>query len=145
MKESYKVLFSISILIMAAISAATQVPVKLFDIRNGNGLVDNGTANPQATYIVYKGAQSKQQVIDSFAYIYGYVENVPNPAFDPKKAIDSVTNPQLIPNPQSKQSFYHQQLSRIIKSTVRSKELELAIKATSDATSAAVDATLPPF
>lgn len=54
------------------ITAAAQAPARLFDVRNGNGIVDNGTAQPVATYIVYKDAAAKAETIDALCALGNY-------------------------------------------------------------------------
>ncbi len=139
-----KTTLTILIFLTCGLVSSAQAPTRLFDVRNGNGIVDNGTAQPVATYIVFKDTAAKQRVIDSFAYVYGYVANVPNPNFDPKKAIDPVTNPQLIPNPQPKQAFFNQQILKFIRQTVKMGGIDLAVKAAEADTNTSLDAILPP-
>jgi hypothetical protein len=139
-----KTILTLLIFLTCGFVSSAQAPARLFDVRNGNGIVDGGTVQPVATFIVFKDTAAKQKVIDSFAYIYGYVANVPNPDFDPKKAIDPVTNPQLVPNPQSKQSFFNQQILKFLRQTVKMADVDLAIKAAEADTNNALDAILPP-
>ena len=139
--------FTILITIVAILGVtltSAQAPTKLFDVRNGNGIVDNSVAQPQATYIAYKDAAAKQKVLDAFATAYGYPATVPNPAFDSSKPVDAQTNPQTIPNPQTKQAFFNRQLTAYIRDIVRSEAIKTAAKTASDTASTAVDLDLPP-
>ena len=56
------VLFS---LLFVAITASAQAPNKLFAVKNGNGIVDNGVTQDQAVYIVFKDAAAKLTVTDA--------------------------------------------------------------------------------
>jgi hypothetical protein len=115
------------------VTGMSQAPTKLFDVKNGNGIVDNGVAQPQATYIVFKNAAAKQAIIDSFATAYDYQATVPDPA-----------NPgQTIPNPQSKQAFFNRRLTLFIRDVHKSEQVKVAAKTATDTASAAADADLP--
>lgn len=91
--------FILSILLCAGIVSA-QAPSKLFDVRNGNGIVDNGTAQPVATYIAYKDAAAKQAVIDALCDVGNY------------DALDPTTRP-------SKQAFANREISNWLRERVR--------------------------
>lgn len=117
----------------------TQVPTKLFDVRNGNGLTLDAVTYPRATVIVFRDNAAKQKVMDAFSSAYGYQATVPNPNPDN----DPNTNDQTIPNPQSQQAFFNQQLTRYIRDIVRSEEIKAAAKTAGDNAAATVDADLP--
>lgn len=139
--------FTILITIVAILGGtltSAQAPTKLFDVRNGNGIVDNGVTQAQATYIVYKDQPAKQKVLDAFVSAYGYQATVPNPAFDSSKPVDAQTNPQTIPNPQSKQAFFNRQLTAYIRDIVRSEAIKTAAKTASDSAATTADSDLPP-
>ena len=48
------------------ITASAQAPTKLFDIRNGDGIVDGGVVQSQAMYIVFKDAAFARNEIKNF-------------------------------------------------------------------------------
>ena len=66
------------------ITASAQAPTKLFDIRNGDGIVDGGVVQPQAMYIVFKDAAAKTTVIDALCDLGNY--SALNPATRPNRA-----------------------------------------------------------
>jgi len=66
-----KKLLSLS-LIFLSITVAAQAPAKLLDVRNGNGIVDAGVAQAQATYMVYKDAAAKTALIDALCDLGNY-------------------------------------------------------------------------
>jgi len=66
-----KKLLSLSLVILS-ITASAQAPAKLLDVRNGNGIVDAGVTQAQATYIAYKDVASKQDVIDALCDLGNY-------------------------------------------------------------------------
>jgi len=138
MKRISLIVMAIIVIFMANALVRSQVPTKLFDVRAGNGIVDNGTAQAQATYIAYKDAAAKQKVLDAFASAYGYQDKIPNPLAGQQGQAAT------IPNPQSKQAFFNQQLTRYIKDIVRSQDIATAQKTAADSAAATVDATLPP-
>ena len=128
-----KQLFLLFTLLLALTSVA-QTPARLFDVRNGNGIVDNAVAQPFATYIAYKDSASKNKIIDAFATAYGYQANIPDPA-----------NPgQTIPNPQSKQGFFNARLTAYIKDVYKAQQVATAAKTASDTAASAADAEVPP-
>lgn len=91
--------FILSILLCAGIVSA-QSPTKLFDVRNGNGIVDNGTTQPVATYIAYRDAAAKQTVIDALCDVGNY------------DALDPATRP-------TKQAFANREISNWLRERVR--------------------------
>ena len=56
---------SLALLLLLSTAAVAQAPSKLFDVRNGNSIVDKGVEQPQAIYIVFRDASAKQAVIDA--------------------------------------------------------------------------------
>jgi len=66
-----KKLLSLSLVILS-VAASAQAPAKLLDVRNGNGIVDAGVTQAQATYIAYKDVASKQDVIDALCDLGNY-------------------------------------------------------------------------
>ena len=69
--------------IFLSITVAAQAPARLFDVRNGNGIVDAGVTQAQATYIVYKDAAAKQALIDALCDLGNY--DALNPATRPSR------------------------------------------------------------
>lgn len=51
--------------LLFAVTVSAQAPNKLFAVKNGNGLVDNGVTQDQAIYIVFKDAAAKLTVMDA--------------------------------------------------------------------------------
>lgn len=104
------------------------IPTKLFDVMNGNGAVLDVTY-PRGTFIAYKDNASKNAIEDAFALIRGYQATLPDPA-----------NPSnTIPNPQSKQQFFHKSIEQFIRDTYRASKVAVAVntaKATAEAAAA---------
>lgn len=50
------------------------------------------------------------ELLDKFCYRMNYMEQIPNPDFDPQLEIDPITNPQVIDNPQSKKNFWKEKV-----------------------------------
>lgn len=77
-------LFALSALTITAYAQAPTIPTKLFDARNGNGVVDAGTTYTAAIVIPFGTAgsrtaiQNKQQFLDGFAAANGYASTVLN-------------------------------------------------------------------
>lgn len=93
-----KRLFILCIVLAAPIVA--QAPAKLFDVRNGNGIVDNGVAQPVATYIAFRDAAAKAAVIDALCDQGNY------------DALDPATRP-------SKQAFANREIQFWLRDKVR--------------------------
>lgn len=93
-----KRLFILCLIFAAPIAA--QAPTKLFDVRNGNGIVDGGVAQPQATYIVFRDAAAKTAVIDALCDQCNY------------DALDPATRP-------SKQAFANREIQFWLRDKVR--------------------------
>ena len=118
------------------------IPTKLFDVRSGSNAVDaDGTVYPSATITVFRDAAAKTKILQSFATVYNYQATVTNPAFDPTKPIDAVTNPQTIPNPQSQQGFFNAKVTQFIKDvhTAATVQPQTAAAAAAGAASAAAE------
>lgn len=92
-------LFTIS-LIALTIAASAQAPVKLLDVRNGNGIVDAGVTQAQATYVVYKDVAAKQDVVDALCDLGNY------------DTLDPATRP-------SRQAFANQEIKFWLRDRVR--------------------------
>lgn len=104
------------------------IPTKLFDVSNGNGVIDAGVPYPSATVIVYRDAAAKTKVLDAVARAGQYSATLP----------DGVT-----PNPQNKQAFFNKWLTNIIRDIVRNDVVSDAARAAATAAGATADADLP--
>ncbi len=143
-KKILFIVMAIMVIFMANALVRSQAPTRLFDVRAGNGIVDNGTAQPVADYIVYKDAASLQKIADAFASAYGYTA-VDNPAFNPALPENAVTNPKTIAptNPQ-KRIFFRQKLTAYIKDVYKAQQAQSAATTASASAAATADAILPP-
>lgn len=124
------------LIILLAVAALAQpaIPTKLFDVRNGNGIVDSGTTYPFAITIVFKDKASHDAMIAAFASQYGYSATIPDPA-----------NPgQTLPNPQSTKQFTMSKITQYLKDIYRADAVTTATKSAGTTASSAVDAVVPP-
>lgn len=124
-----KKLFLFTLLAFALIqvpSVEAQIPQKLFDVRNGNGLTENGTTYNRATMIVFKNNASKDAIIDAVCALRGY-----------QSTIDGQ------PNPQSKQQFFNAFLQQELKDYYREWKKRTAESTAGSTAVAAADAELP--
>lgn len=103
-----KKLILIAILLFTA-SASAQAPTKLFDVRNGNGIVDGGVVQAQAVYIAFQDNAAKQKVIDALCDVGNY------------DALDPATRP-------SKQAFALRELQNHLKDVIRESRQRTAQK-----------------
>lgn len=117
-----------------------QVPTRLFDVRNGNGLTIDSVTYNHATYIAYKDKASKDAMIDAICAMGGYQATVPNPAYDPNVGGSQPT----IANPQTKQQFYNKRIEQFLRDNYRAWKTSAAEKAAKATAEAAADAELPP-
>jgi len=69
------------------------------------------------------------RVLDAFSREYGRPDTVPNPAFNPALPVDPTTNPQTIPNPETKGAFAKKQVARFIREVVQASEAKVAAEA----------------
>jgi len=114
--------------------AQPAIPTKLFDVRNGNGVVDSGTTYPFAIVIPFKDKASHDALIAAFASQYGYQATLPDPA-----------NPgQTIPNPQSTKQFMMAKMTQYLKDIYRADAISTATKSAGTTASSAVDSVVPP-
>ena len=118
-------------------------PTKLFDVSNANGATIGGETVVRGTLIWYKDNAAKNKVEDQFAIAYGYPVTVTNPAFNPALPVDPITNPQTIPNPQSKAAFMNKQLTRYIKDIVKSSQVQAAAATAAASAATSADTELP--
>ena len=117
---------AVVLLLGFTLTPAAQVPARLFDVRNGNGLTLDGTTYNRATVIVFKDNAAKDAVIDAFADARGY-----------HATIDGQ------PNPQSKQAFFNAAIQQFIKDVHRSQKGNAAAASAKTTAEAAADAELP--
>ena len=131
-----KKLFLPFLLLVALVSIGAQpaVPTKLFDVRNGNGVVDSGTTYPFAITIVFKDKASHDAVVAAFASQYGYQATIPDPA----------NAGQTIANPQSTKQFTMAKITQYLKGIYRADAVTAATKSAGTTASSAVDAVVPP-
>lgn len=136
MKNQFLAIIAL-VLFSAVCANAQQIPNKLFDVRNGNGLTmpaggDAGTYN-RATYIPFKDNASKDAIIDAVCYMGGYQDTVPDP-----------NNPgSTIPNPQSKQAFFNKRLIEFLRDNYKAYKVSVAEKAAKATADAAAETDLP--
>lgn len=103
-------LFAIIATALLTFSGTGQTLTKLFEVRNGS--------SEASTLIVFKDAPSKNAVIDAFCDQYGYQETIPDP-----------DNPaQTISNPQTKQEFYHEQLTAYLRDIYKASKVAIATR-----------------
>ncbi len=137
-----KLFLSITLLAIALLqvpSYEAQIPAKLFDVRNGNGLTIDSVTYPRATYIAFKNNASKEAIIDAICAMGGYQETVPNPAYDPNVEGSQPT----IANPLPKQQFFNKRLEAFIRDNYKAYKISVAEKAAKATAEAAADAELP--
>jgi hypothetical protein len=138
-----KKLFLLILLTIALVqvpSYEAQVPTRLFDVRNGNGLTIDSVTHNHATYIAFKDKASKDAMIDAICAMGGYQATVPNPAYDPNVGGSQPT----IANPQTKQQFYNKRIEQFLRDNYRAWKTSVAEKAAKATAEAAADAELPP-
>ena len=118
-------------------------PTKLFDVSNANGATIGGETVVRGTLIWYKDNAAKNKVEDQFAIAYGYPVTVTNPTYNPALPVDPITNPQTIPNPQSKGVFMNKQLTQYIKDIVKASQVQAAAATAAATAGTSADAELP--
>lgn len=128
-KAAFTILLLLACALLGSVSAALvqpQLPAKLFDVRNGNAIVDSGVTYPRATVIIFKDNASKDAMIDAFAAEYNYHETI-NGA----------------PNPQSKQAFMNTKITAYLKDVYKASQGNAAAKTAKQTADTASDAALP--
>ena len=134
-------LFALLIFTLLQVPASeAQIPTRLFDARNGNGLTLDSVTYNHATYIAFKNKASKDAMIDAICAMGGYQATVPNPAYDPNVEGSQPT----IANPQTKQQFYTKRIEQFLRDNYRAWKTSVAEKAAKATAEAAADAELPP-
>ena len=140
MKKLFLSLTLLTATLLQVPSYEAQIPQKLFDVRNGNGLTIDGVTYNQATYIAFKDKASKDAMIDAICAMGGYRATVPNPAYDP--AVEG--SQPTIANPQSKQQFYTKRIEQFLRDNYKAYKTSTAEKAAKATAEAAADAELSP-
>lgn len=120
-------------------ASEAQIPTRLFDVRNGNGLTLDGVTYPRATVIVFKDNAAKDAMIDAICAMGGYQATVPNPAYAPNVEGSQPT----IANPQTKQQFYTKRIEQFLRDNYRAWKTSVAEKAAKATAETAADAELP--
>jgi hypothetical protein len=139
MKKLFLSLTLLTIALLQVPSYEAQIPQKLFDVRNGNGLTIDGTTYPRANYIAFKDNAAKDAMIDAVCAMGGYQATVPNPAYDP--AVEG--SQPTIANPQTKQQFYTKRIEQFLRDNYKAYKTSVAEKAAKATAETAADAELP--
>lgn len=84
-----KKLLVLTLLVLPVFAQAPSIPTRAFDVRNGNGVVDNGTTYPFAIVIPFKDAAAKQKFLDDYADNNNWANANPQPAKQ-KFALDGI-------------------------------------------------------
>jgi hypothetical protein len=105
-------------------------PVKLFDVANGNGVVNSGETVARGTLVWYRDDAAKNKVIDAVCATNGYADVV-------AEAQRRNTTPP------AKQVFFNRVLTDFLRAAVRSVEVNAAATAAGNQAGAAIDAELP--
>ena len=122
----------LGVLIAQSVAQPT-IPTRMFDVRNGNGVVDTGVTYPQAIVIVFKDKASKDEFIDAVATQYKYQATIPDPA-----------NPgSAIANPVSKAAFANKQITAYCRDIVSAASAASAVDAARKTATDAAEAKLP--
>ena len=72
-----KTIFALILFVLPVFAQAPSIPNKAFAVRNGNGVVDNGTTYPAAIVIPFKDAAAKQKFLDDYAENNNWANQVP--------------------------------------------------------------------
>ena len=75
------------------------------------------------------------RVITAICSNYGYHAEIDNPAFDHTLDIDAVTNPELIPNPETAYQFANRMTRNFLTDHTKAYEIDLAKKQIASPTS----------
>ena len=68
----------------------------------------------------------------AFKATYNYQSIIPNPNFDPQLAIDPVTNPQTIDNPETEAQFFQRKIREWIRDVVKAYQAKIAAQTARD-------------
>lgn len=74
-----KLVLILTVLVLPVFAQAPTIPTRAFDVRNGNGVVDNGTTYPNAIVIPFKDAAAKQKFLDDYADNNNWANANPQP------------------------------------------------------------------
>lgn len=72
-----KLFLALTLFVLPVFAQAPSIPTKAFAVRNGNGVVDNGTTYPNAIVIPYRDAAAKQKFLDDVAEANNWANQVP--------------------------------------------------------------------
>jgi len=75
-----KLVLMFTIISIPVFAQAPGIPTKAFDVRNGNGVTDNGTTYPAAIVIPFKNAAAKQKFLDDYADNNNWANANPQPS-----------------------------------------------------------------
>lgn len=103
------------------------IPTKLFNVSNGNNVVESGLTIPAATLIAFRDGAAKNKIIDAVANAGQYQATLPDGS----------------PNPQSKQQFFNKFLETTLRDIFRNDAISAAAKTAGNTAGAAADADLP--
>lgn len=132
--KKFILLALLALTLIQAPSFEAQVPTRLFDVRNGNGLTENSVTYNRATYIAFKDNASKDALIDAVCLMGGY-----------QATIGTNEQGQPIPNPQSKQAFFNKRIEQFLRDNYKAAKISTAEKAAKATAEAAAYAELPPI
>lgn len=74
-----RLLITTILLAWPVFAQAPTIPTKAFDVRNGNGVIDDGTTYPNAIVIPFKDAAAKQKFLDDYADNNNWENAIPQP------------------------------------------------------------------
>lgn len=80
-----KLFLALTLFVLPVFAQAPTIPTKAFAVRNGNGVIDNGTAYPNAIVIPFKDAAAKTALVDALCDLGNY--NALDPATRPARAV----------------------------------------------------------
>lgn len=72
-----KLILFLIVFVLPVFAQAPSIPTRAFDVRNGNGVVDNGTTYPAAIVIPFKDAAAKQKWLDDYAEANNWANQTP--------------------------------------------------------------------
>jgi hypothetical protein len=72
-----KIILTLIVFVLPVFAQAPSIPTKAFAVRNGNGVVDNGTTYTSAIVIPFKDAAAKQKFLDDVAEANNWANQVP--------------------------------------------------------------------
>jgi hypothetical protein len=74
-----KLILTLIVFVLPIFAQAPSIPVKAFDVRNGNGVIDAGTTYPNAIVIPFKDAAAKAKFLDDYADNNNWANANPQP------------------------------------------------------------------